>query len=134
MPRHVTSLISLGNDAIHPPRCGSVMDPRRVAPSMWIQSLHRSLINYSFILQSETKKRARTRAVLQAIAIPRRSYKKNLEEAQQQFESKSLSWDQDSSWSYSKFSIYFNSALDTLYLVQTSQFDHCLALSFTPID
>ena len=38
--------------------------------------------------------------MLQAIAIPRRSYKKNLEEAQQQFESKFLSWDQGFSWSF----------------------------------
>ena len=68
------------------------------------------------LFQSELKKASRVRAVLQAIAIPRRSYKKNLEEAQKQFESKAilfLLWDQGFPWSSSKFSntsnLHYNS-------------------------
>ena len=51
-----------------------------------------SFLEHPFLyFQSEAKKRARTRAVLQAIAIPRRSITKNIKEAQEQYESRLLS-------------------------------------------
>ena len=58
------------------------------------------------LFQSELKKASRVQAVLQAIVIPQRSYKKNFEEAQKQFESKAIPfhlWDQGFPWSLPKF-------------------------------
>ena len=59
------------------------MCPPRITTLMW---LFTTLTFLSF--QSELKKKSRMRAILQALALPSKSIKKNIAEAEKQYQSK----------------------------------------------
>ena len=94
------------NDAICPHQHSNMMCLHRDAPSTCHHHNYALFQLIRPLFQSELKKASRVRAVLQEIVIPQQSYKKNLEEIQKQFESKTIPfhlWDQGFPWSLPKF-------------------------------